>query len=101
MGIEEVMTAFHSPWQNTYVERLNRSIRRECTNHIIALNKNHLHKLLRTYFRYYHKDRTCLGLDKETQLKRVNSRKKSPKAQLLELPRLSGLHHRYEWGEAA
>ena len=46
MGIEEVMTAFHSPWQNAYLERLNGSIRREFTDHIIALNENHLRKLL-------------------------------------------------------
>ena len=30
MGIEEVKVAPHSPWQNPYVERLIRSIRREC-----------------------------------------------------------------------
>jgi transposase InsO family protein len=36
MGIEEVVTAYRSPWQNAYVERLNGSIRRECTDHIIA-----------------------------------------------------------------
>ena len=101
MGIEEVMTAFHSPWQNAYVERLNGSIRRECTDHIIALNENHLRKLLRTYFEYYHEDRTHLGLSKETPLERAISNKSSPTARLLELPRLGGLHHRYEWGEAA
>jgi putative transposase len=101
MGIEEVMTAFHSPWQNAYVERLNGSIRRECTDHIIALNENHLRKLLRTYFEYYHEDRTHLGLNKETSLKRAISNKSSPTARLLELPRLGGLHHRYGWGEAA
>jgi putative transposase len=100
MGIEEVMTAFHSPWQNAYVERLNGSLRRECTDHIIALNENHLRKLLRTYFEYYHEDRTHLGLNKETPLKRAVSKKSSPTARLLELPRLGGLHHRYEWGDA-
>ena len=30
MGIEEVVTAYRSPWQNAYSERLNGSIRREC-----------------------------------------------------------------------
>ena len=36
MGIEEVKVAPHSPWQNPYVERLIRSIRRECLNNIIV-----------------------------------------------------------------
>ncbi len=30
MGIEEVVTAPRSPWQNAYVERIIGSIRREC-----------------------------------------------------------------------
>jgi hypothetical protein len=35
MGIEEVPTAPRSPWQNAYAERLIRSIRRECLDHVI------------------------------------------------------------------
>ena len=45
--------------------------------------------------------RTHLGLNKETPLKRSISNKSLPTARVLELPRLGGLHHRYEWGEAA
>jgi hypothetical protein len=29
------------------------------------------------------------------------SNRASPKAKLIELPRVGGLHHRYEWSEAA
>ncbi len=101
MGIEEVLTAFRSPWQNAYVERLNGSIRRECTDHIIVLGENHLRKTLRAYFKYYHEDRTHLGLDKEPPVGRPISNRKSQVTQIVELPRLGGLHHRYEWAEAA
>ncbi len=58
MGIEEVLTAFRSPWQNAYVERLNGSIRRECTDHIIELGESHLRRIFKSYFDYYHEDRT-------------------------------------------
>jgi transposase InsO family protein len=34
MGINEVVTAPRSPWQNAYVERLIGSIRRECLDHM-------------------------------------------------------------------
>lgn len=34
MGIEEVLTAPQSPWQNPYSQRLNGSIRRECLDHV-------------------------------------------------------------------
>jgi putative transposase len=52
MGIEEVLSAYPSPWQNAYIERLNGSIRRECTDHIIVWNERHLKKVLRGYFDY-------------------------------------------------
>jgi putative transposase len=38
MGIEEVLAAPHSPWQNPFVERLIGSIRRECLNHVLVLS---------------------------------------------------------------
>lgn len=78
MDIEEIPTAYRSPWQNPYVERLNGSIRRECTDHIIAWNKRHLTRTLRKYFDYYNNDRTHLGLDKETPIGRSISRRNSP-----------------------
>ena len=38
MGMEEVMSAPRSPWQNPYVERIVGSIRRECLDHVIVGN---------------------------------------------------------------
>ncbi len=101
MGIKEVLTAHQSPWQNPHVERLHGSIRREYLDHVIVLSENHLRKLLRAYFAYYHVDRTHLGLDKETPLGRPISIRASSSAKLIELPRVGGIHHRYEWSEAA
>ena len=46
MGIEEVVTAPASPWQNPYCERLIGSIRRECLDHVIVLNERHLIRAL-------------------------------------------------------
>ena len=101
MGIEEVVTAYHSPWQNPYVERLHGSVRRECLDHVIVFGENHLRRILRSYFAYYHEDRTHLGLGKETPLERTVSFKDADSERLVELPRVGGLHHRYEWREAA
>jgi putative transposase len=52
MGIEEVLIAPRSPWQNPYVERLIGSIRRECLDHVIILHERHLRRLLTEYFHY-------------------------------------------------
>jgi putative transposase len=101
MGIEEVVTAYHSPWQNPYVERLHGSVRRERTDHVIVFGENHLRRILRSYFEYYHQDRKHLGLGKETPMGRPVSNRASPSAKLVALPRVGGLHHRYEWSEAA
>jgi len=54
MGIEEVLIAHRSPWQNPFVERLIGSIRRECLDHVIVLGEKHLRRILGEYFRYYH-----------------------------------------------
>jgi putative transposase len=39
MGIEEVLTAPRSPWQNACVERFIGSVRRECLDHVIVFNQ--------------------------------------------------------------
>ncbi|MBN1348903.1 integrase, partial [candidate division KSB1 bacterium] len=99
MGIEEALTTYLSPWQNLYVKRLHGSIRRECTDHIIVFGERRLRR--RSYFAYYHEDRTHLGLDKEASKERPISSRASPSARLVELSRVGGLHHRYEWSKAA
>jgi putative transposase len=38
LGVAEEFTALHAPWQNPDVKRLIGSIRRECLDHVIALN---------------------------------------------------------------
>ena len=94
LNIEEVVTAYRSPWQNPFVERLIGSIRRECTNHIIVLNEVSLRRTLKSYFLYYGYSRTHLALDKDSPKPRaVQSSETGP---VVKIPQVSGLHHRYE-----
>jgi transposase InsO family protein len=65
-GIDEIVTAYRSPWQNGYVERVIGSIKRECLDHVIVLNENHLRSILDNYISYYNKYRTHLGLNKDS-----------------------------------
>jgi hypothetical protein len=46
MGIHEVLTAPHSPWQNAYAERFIGSVRRECLDHVIVFGATGLQRLL-------------------------------------------------------
>ena len=93
MGIEEVLTAPRSPGQNPYAERVIGSIRRECLNHVIVLNEQHLLRILRSYFEYYHHSRTHLSLGRNAP----SPREVEPPShgKVVAIPQVGGLHHRY------
>jgi putative transposase len=93
MGIEEVLTAPQSPWQNAFAERLIGSIRRECLNHVLVLGERHLRRILTRYFIYYHQARTHLALDKDAPDIRLIALPAAGK--IVQLPEVGGLHHRY------
>jgi transposase InsO family protein len=101
MGIKEVISAPKKPWQNPFVERIIGSIRRECTDRVIVMNKEHLKNVLRSYFEYYQNDRTHLSLEKDTPASRPVQHRPVGKCKIIALPRIGGLHHRYEWQKAA
>jgi hypothetical protein len=84
-----------SPWQNPYVERLIGSIRRECLDHVIILSERHLRRVLSSYFQYHHEARTHLSLDKDCPRPRA-VQLPSAAHNILALPEVGGLHHRYE-----
>jgi hypothetical protein len=65
LGLEEVRIAPRSPWQSPDAERLIGSIRRECLDHVIVLNRAHLYRLLKAYSAYDHRSQTHLALDKD------------------------------------
>lgn len=93
VGIEEVLTAPQSPWQNPFAERLIGSIRRECLNHVLVLGERHLRCILTRYLAYYHQARTHLALDKDAPDLRPIELPVTGK--IVHLPEVGGLHHRY------
>ena len=70
MGIGDRPTSFLSPWQNGYVERLIGSIRRECTDHLLVFNAEHLRRILVKYASYYNEVRTHVALGKDMPRRR-------------------------------
>ena len=62
LGIDQILTAPRSPWQDAYAERMIRSIRRECLEHVVVFSDGHLRRLLPRYFHYYHRWWTHLWL---------------------------------------
>ena len=94
MKIQEVLSAPRSPWQRAYVERVIGSIRRECLDHVIVFNETGLRRMLSVYFSYYHETRPHLSLEKDSP----EPRKVQPPelGQVMAVPQVGGLHHRYE-----
>jgi putative transposase len=94
LGVREVLAAAQSPWQNAYVERLIGSIRRECLDHVIALNESSLRRILKSYFDYYERSRTHLSLTKDAPVARPIQ--PIGTGAIVAIPQVGGLHHRYE-----
>jgi transposase InsO family protein len=93
LGIEEVIIAPRSPWQNPYCERLIGSIRRDCLDHIIVLTEAHLRRILTAYFDYYHHCRTHLSLARNAPFPR---QMEPPSCgTVVSISQVGGLHHRY------
>jgi len=94
MGVEQVLIAARSPWQNPSVERLIGSIRRECLDHVIVVNERHLKRILKDYFDYYHCWRTHQSLEMDCpESREVHA---ANRGHVIESEDLGGLHHHYE-----
>jgi transposase InsO family protein len=94
--IEPKQTSFQSPWQNGIAERFVGSCRRDLLDHVIVLNDRHLKRLVTEYIRYYHYDRTHLGLAKQTPVDRIAATGTQLSEKVISTARLGGLHHRYD-----
>src|SRR5262249_25363322 len=94
MGIEEVLIAPRSLWQNPYVERLIGSIRRACLDHVIVLHERHLRRLLTGDFQYDHHWRTHRALDMDCPLPWLVQRPEG--GRIWEVAEVEGLHHHDE-----
>jgi transposase InsO family protein len=94
-GIQSKRTSFRSPWQNGVAERWVGSCRRDLLDHVIVLNERHLKRLMTAYVRYYHEDRTHLALEKGTPAGRVAAADTDANRKVVAIPRVGGLHHRY------
>jgi putative transposase len=76
-------------------ERWVGSCRRDLLDHVIILNERHLKRLMSEYVRYFHEDRTHLGLAKDTPAGWPIAIRSAVESKIRSLPRLGGLHHRY------
>ena len=53
IGIETILTPVHAPNANAIAERVIGTLRRECLDHVIAVNEQHLRRVLGEYVQHY------------------------------------------------
>jgi transposase InsO family protein len=94
LGMDQILAAPRSPWQNAYAERVIGSIRRECLVHGLIGSEGHRRRLLASYFHYYHRWRTHLSLAMDCPDARPVQRPEQGAA--VGFPEVGGLHHHYE-----
>ena len=94
LGLEQVLTAPRSPWQNAYAEWVIGSIRQECLDQVLVSSEGHLRRPLTNSFHYYHRWRTHLSLAMDCP----ETRPVHPPEQgaVVAFPEVGGLHHHYE-----
>ncbi|WP_456273188.1 transposase [Bacillus sp. AK031] len=91
-------TAYRSPWQNSYAERVIGTIKRELIDQVIPLNEQHTYRLLREYINhYYNTDRTHQGIHGQTPVPTPKHLPvKAADIKLKATPVLNGLYHTYK-----
>ncbi len=96
LGIQTVLTPIHAPKANAIAERVVRTFRQECLDHVIVLNDRHLRRLLREFVPYYNAARPHRSLNLTPP---AGSRRqmRSGRDHLRSRPVLGGLHHVYAW----
>jgi transposase InsO family protein len=89
IGIDAITMPIRSPRANAVVERVIGTLRRECLDHIIVLDEQHLRSVLTEFIRYYNQERPHRTLRLQTPEVRL----RSVTGPIRSRPVLNGLHH--------
>jgi transposase InsO family protein len=107
-GIHVLRSPVRMPTANAHCERLIGTIRRECLDYVIPLNSAHLRQILREWVRHYNTGRPHRslgpGIPGRTHGNEPTCRRTSRFRSLSHViaePILGGLHHEYQWSDAA
>jgi len=92
IGIKSLKTTVQAPNANSVGERVVRTLRRECLDHLLITGEQHLRSVLAEFVAYYNHDRPHRALGLETPV--PSSRRLS--GEIRSRPVLAGLHHVYE-----
>jgi transposase InsO family protein len=92
IGIDGMATPMHAPKANAIAERVIGTLRRECLDHLMVLDEQHLRSVLAEYVAYYNRERPHRTLGLQTP----EPRRRPTTGPIRSRPVLNGLHHVYE-----
>ncbi len=92
LGIQTLLSPVRAPRANAVAERVVRTLRNECLDHLIIVNEQHLRAVLTEFVRYYNTERPHRSLLLDTPQPAVRPAAGPVHAR----PVLGGLHHVYE-----
>ena len=97
LGIETVLTPVRAPRANAVAERVIRTLRQECLDHVLVLGERHLQAVLNEYLDYYNAARPhrSLALVPPQSAPRAPETPSTPSGRIVARPVLGGLHHVY------
>jgi putative transposase len=93
-GIGIVKTPVRAPQANAIAERFVRTVRAECLDWLLILNRRHLERVLRVYVHHYSRERPHRALEHRTPESDEPPRE-SPTGEIRRRDRLGGLIHEY------
>jgi putative transposase len=67
-GIRTIRTPVRAPRANAFVERWIGTVRRECLDRILVVNRRHLERVLRVYIRHYNEHRPHRSLNQRSPI---------------------------------
>ena len=96
-GIEIVRTPVRAPKANAVAERFVGTVRRECLDWLLILNRRHLAHVLRVYVAHYNPHRPHCSLDLVPPAAISRARAITSSRDLKRHDRLGGLIHEYSY----
>jgi transposase InsO family protein len=95
-GIQVIRTPVRAPRANAYAERWVRTVRTECLDWLLILNRRHLEHVLAVYVEHYNSVRPHRGLDLQTPLPARRPPARTGRVgPVTRVDRLGGLIHEY------
>ncbi len=95
-GTEIIRTPFRAPRANAHAERWVRTVRNECLDRLLIVNRRHLERVLRVYVEHYNRRRPHRGLELRPPVALDAPAPGAPTMRVRRRDVLGGLLHEYE-----